>query len=125
MAWILLAWHSHQKYKVGRVTGCHKHTLTHRGLVDWHIIALELFEIGSLARQKQHHRASCEKNFRITFIQGIYNIIPFGAFKIHSHNIHAVDWPCDTFLVFDDLKVVVEEINGDSILSGIVLLCSC
>lgn len=69
VGWILNARNSHQKHKVGRVTGSHQHTLTDRGLVNWAIIALELLKFCTLARSKQHHWATCKKHLRITLIQ--------------------------------------------------------
>lgn len=104
------------------MTGCHQNTLTLRGLVNWAFVALELLELRSLARSEKHHWASHEENLRITLIEGLHFWVPLGSLKEHSHDIDSIVWSFSVFLVGDDLVIEAEKIDGDTVLSGVVLL---
>lgn len=121
MSWILDARNSHQKNEVGGMTGCHKHTLTHSGLVNWAFVALESLEIRCLAWREQHHRALCEKNLRVTLVQGVNLSIPLGSFKEHSDDVDTILWSLGIFLICNDRIIESKEIDSNTILSGIVL----
>jgi len=122
MVWILLARHSHQQHEVSRMTCRHQYTLTLRCLVNWGIVALELFEFCGLARHEFHHRALGEKDLRITLVKGVHDCVPLATFHVHSIDVDTIFWHGHIFFIGDDFEIVSQKIDSNTVLSRIILL---
>ena len=106
------------------MAGRHENSLPLRSFVDRALVTLELLEISSLARDEQHHRTFREQDLWITLVKRVDDVVPLGSFKVHSHNVNSIIWLSDVLFVVDHFEFIVQEIDGDAILSGVVLLGS-
>jgi len=106
------------------VAGRHENSFPLRSFVDRALVTLELLEISSLARDEQHHRAFREQNLWITLVKRVDDVVPLGSFQVHSHNVNSIIWLSDVLFVVDHFEFIIQEIDGDAILSGVVLLGS-
>jgi len=111
---------SQVEHVVRRVTGGQEHTLSLRCLVDGAVVRLVLGEVLWLARLEPHERAFGEEDLEITLDERVLVIAPLAAFKEHASDDDAVvrlGW----VRINDHFEVVVKQINGDVVLSSIVL----
>jgi hypothetical protein len=120
----LIGGHSDHKHEVGGVTSGHEGSSTITSLIDGAIVMLVVLDILLDARLEPNHGRLDEEDFGITFVKHSLVKIPLASFDKHTINIDTVfrSW---RVLFLNDLKVEDQAIDGNTVLSGVVLNSTC
>jgi len=123
--WVLGSWELEHQHEVGGVTGCGEDTLSDRCLVDRSHVALADWNVVGFDWLEPEHWAWCVKDLWCRLVEDELLDVPLATFKVHTTYKHTICWCLNGGLITDDLEVITEQIDSDSILSGIVLLVGC
>jgi len=123
--WINLGGDSEQENEVGRVTCGHEHTLSFRSFVNWTVIALKLDIVFRFTRSEPEHWAWSVKDLCFTLNQRHLFFTPSAALEEHTYNIDTIIWWLRIFFIWNYFKIIIKQIDGNVILSSIILFCTC
>ena len=124
MGWVLVSGHADEADEVSRVTSRGQDTFpVHREVERHQVDALGVL-IDGLQRDEVEHRSHSEKHLRVTLIQEPSRGVPFAAFHVHTLHEDTVG-RSGGILISLDLVVEVHDIDGNLVLSGVVLASTC
>ena len=122
---LLLHWKPQVEDEVGRVTSCRQGTGSPSGLVDWALVRMAIVDQILLLWQDPNALHLGEEDLWHGLFECLLPFVPSGSFNEETVDVHAVFWLLGEIvlgLIGDDDEVEVNLINGNHMLSGIVLL---
>lgn len=111
-------------HEVGWMTGCWKGTSALAGLVDWAVVVRIVFDLLVSAGFEPYHRTLNKEYLSIRFIQQACLVIPLAPFNEHTAHVNTILW-WGWVLILDYFKVESQLINGDQVLTSVVLHGTC
>jgi len=127
VVWMLGSWELEHQHEVGGVTGCGEDTLSDRCLVDRSHVALADWNVVCFDWLEPEPWTCCVKDLWCRLSEAEALGVPSATFKVHTSNKHTICWRLNLrfIRILQDLEVITEQIDSDSVLSGIVLLVGC
>lgn len=114
----------HSKTEVRGVTSSGKHTSSFRCLVERGLVDTFKVLVGLEHRLEPHHGAASVENLLLGFTESSSLVIPAAAFNEHAEHVDTFFGLGQGFVVndiMDDFEVQVHRINGNLVLTGVVL----
>jgi len=120
---LLLHWQVNVQHEVGGVTSGGKGSCSSSLLVNWAAVGVSIVNVSLVLWHDVDHLHIGVKNLWIRLFQGFLSVVPSAAFNEKTVDVNSIFWwLAGVYLsLVKDLKVHVDLINGNDILSSIVL----
>jgi len=122
-----LRWQLHVHDEVGGVTSGGQGSCSAQDLVDWAHVDTRIWLFSVLFGKEPKHWKLCVELLWLRVIQEVSSVVPSSTFKIHTVGKDSIFWGLSNLVVSNfviNLKLKVKLINGNDVLSGIVLKSS-
>jgi len=110
--------------EVGGMAGCSQNTTSLRGLVEWALVDCIKVLVGLENGLKPHHGAASVKNLILRLAKCTSLVIPSASLKVHAVDVNSLLRSRESVNVndvVDDFEVQVHRVNGNLVLTRIVL----